>query len=73
MQERDQEGTEMAEATTDLDWTSTEKELPPLEQVVHTMDSGGSVQDLVLSGNLWWHPDRSMYVYYVPKFWKAKA
>ena len=52
------------------DWTLTERELPPDGQVVHTMDSGGHVHDLQRKGSLWWFADRSMYVYYVPKFWK---
>lgn len=54
------------------DWTPTERELPPDGVVVQTMDSGGHVQDLRRKGNLFWFPDGSMYVYYVPKFWKPK-
>lgn len=54
----------------DRDWTLTGCQLPPYGQKVQTMDSGGKVQDLVLKGKLWWFPDGSMYVYYVPKFWK---
>jgi len=54
-------------------WTPTERELPPDGEVVETMDSGGNEQDLRRQGNLFWFPDGSMYVYYVPKFWKLKA
>lgn len=54
------------------DWTPTEQRLPPDMTVVETMDSGGNVQDLMRRGNLFWFPDGSMYVYYVPKFWKLK-
>lgn len=25
---------------------------------------------LMRDGNLWWYPDRSMYVYYTPTHWK---
>lgn len=61
----------------ETDWTSTDKELPSLDEIVWTMDSGGHVQKLVLTkvsnsltNALWFFPDKSMYVYYVPKFWK---
>jgi hypothetical protein len=54
----------------DSDWTPTEQALPPSRLEVQTMDSGGHVQTLVRDGHLWWFPDRSMYVYYVPRFWK---
>lgn len=46
--------------------------MPPDGQVVDTMDSGGHVQSLRRNGNLWWFPDGSMYVYYVPKFWRER-
>lgn len=58
------------EAVTDTaDWTPTERELPPVGVEVLTMDSGGHVQSLVFEHGLWFFPDRSMYVYYTPKFW----
>jgi hypothetical protein len=53
------------------DWTPTDRELPPARVEVATMDSSGHVQTLVREGRLWWFPDRSMYVYYTPKFWQA--
>lgn len=56
------------------DWTEINKEnrstLPPDGVVVETMDGGGHVQQLARKGNLFWFPDMSMYVYYVPKRWK---
>ncbi|MND16959.1 hypothetical protein D3C76_649900 [compost metagenome] len=52
-------------------WISTYfNQLPPEGVVVETQDSGGNRQLLKRQGNLWWHPDGSMYVYYVPKFWR---
>lgn len=53
----------------DTDWTRTEVELPP-ERVEVQVLNGEHVTTLVRDGNLWWFPDRTMYVYYVPKFWK---
>lgn len=53
------------------DWTPTERALPPDGQEVLTMGEHGTVQTLVRDGNLWFFPDRSMYVYYTPKFWRA--
>lgn len=55
------------------DWTPTERELPPDGVVVDAMDSAGHVQPLRRRGNLFWFPDGSMYVYFVPKFWKRRA
>jgi hypothetical protein len=52
------------------DWIPTDRALPPNGEVVQSMDSGGHVQPLVRNGNLWFFADRSMYVYYTPKFWK---
>lgn len=56
----------------DQDWTPTEKQLPPKGEVVLAMDSGGHVQELVYESRLWWFPNRSMYVYFTPKFWRRK-
>ena len=53
------------------DWTPTARELPPNGAEVEAMDGGGHIQRLVRDGNLWWFPDRSMYVYFVPQFWRA--
>jgi len=52
------------------DWKRTESERPEDGVEVLTMDSGGHEQTLKLSGNLWWFPDGSMYVYYTPKMWR---
>jgi len=54
----------------DQSWKSTENERPEDGRVVLTMDSSGNEQTLKLSGNLWWFPDGSMYVYYTPKMWR---
>lgn len=51
-------------------WKYTDRELPRPGVVVRTMDSSGREQDLKLSGRLWFFPDASMYVYYVPTFWR---
>lgn len=51
-------------------WNFTNQILPPENVVVETMDSGGSIQKLMRSGNLFWFPDGSMYVYYCPVKWR---
>lgn len=53
------------------DWKRPHDELPPDGVEVQTMDTMGHVQNLVRKGNLWWFPDFSMSVYYVPTFWQA--
>lgn len=52
-------------------WTPTAQERPPEGVVIDAMDSGGHVQKLKRQGNLYFFADMSMYVYYVPTFWKA--
>ena len=54
------------------DWTRTDQQLPPESVEVEVMDSVGHVQTLVYASNLWWFPDRSMYVYFVPSFWRQR-
>lgn len=50
-------------------WTKTSDELPPEVEVVRTISEGGIEQDLKRSGNLWFFPDGSMYVYYTVTMW----
>lgn len=52
------------------EWVRTADALPPEGVVVDTKDSGGNVQQLVRESGLWFFPDRSMYVYYVPQCWR---
>lgn len=54
------------------DFQSTAQKLPPENSLVETMDSRGHIQDLKYHNGLWFFPDMSMYVYYVPKFWRLK-
>jgi hypothetical protein len=51
-------------------WTPTERALPPDEEIVWTMGPNDLIQTLKRRGNLWFVPDGSMYIYYMPKFWK---
>ena len=57
------------------DWISTTNELPPDGDEVNTKidDANGirNEQALVRQGNLWFFPDRSMYVYYAPTHWRS--
>lgn len=51
-------------------WNKTVDIKPDNDRIVETMDCGGHVQNLRFYKNLWFFPDRSMYVYYVPGFWR---
>lgn len=51
-------------------WTMTATMPPPEGVVVLAMDSGGHVQRLKRVGRLYYFEDMSMYVYYVPTFWR---
>lgn len=56
------------------DWISIAEKLPPENKVVETrIDDGEYIrneQKLKRCGNLWWLPDGSMYVYYMPTHWR---
>lgn len=45
-------------------------DFPPEGKTVETADSGGGHRTLVYERGLWWFPDRSMYVYFVPQSWR---
>lgn len=53
-------------------WTRTEESRPPDGAEVEAMDGSGRVTNLTFYRGMWWLPDRSMYVYYVPQFWKPR-
>jgi len=53
------------------DWNRPDLVVPPEGEEIATMNSQGQVQNLIFDNGRWWFPDKSMYVYYVPKFWKA--
>ena len=55
------------------DWIRTDTQEPPERVVVDAMDSGGHVQPLKRIGRLWFVPDGSIYVYFVPTFWKHRS
>lgn len=54
------------------DWIRPDRELPTDGEVVDTLDGSGRRAELRYKRGLWWFPDMTMYVYYVPTFWKRK-
>jgi hypothetical protein len=52
------------------EWFNPYDKRPPDGVVVDTLNSAGQMTQLVLKGNMWWFADMSMYIYYVPKFWR---
>lgn len=53
-------------------WYYTADQLPPERVILETKNSAGEVGELVRVGNLFFHTDMSMYVYYTPKQWRVK-
>ncbi len=55
-------------------WIATAEQLPPENQVVYTkIDDENGIRNetqLIFYKNLWWLPDKSIYVYYTPTHWK---
>ena len=52
------------------EWHNPDQLRPPDGVIVDTLNSAGQMTQLVLRGNMWWFADMSMYIYYVPKFWR---
>ena len=52
------------------DWNRVDDVKPPNGEEVRVMSHSGQVTNLVRDGNLWWFPDRSMYVYWTPAYWQ---
>jgi hypothetical protein len=51
-------------------WNRVATTLAPEGKVVMTMSPGGIETSLKRQGNLWFHPDGGMYVYYTPSHWR---
>lgn len=51
-------------------WTRTETRLPEDGTAVRAISPSGLEDDFWFERGLWFFPDRSMYVYYVPLFWR---
>lgn len=49
-------------------WHRTLDLLPPDGTLVEVVTNGGCT--LLYRGGMWWIPDGSMYVYYVPEYWR---
>ena len=54
-------------------WHRCGTESPPENEVVTVISPGGDVRELVFMRHRWWLPDRSMYVYFDPVFWREVA
>jgi hypothetical protein len=51
-------------------WYNTSEKLPEDDREVVGMDSGGNERKLTYWKRMWWHRDKSMYVYYTPQKWR---
>ena len=56
------------------EWIAVNQRLPadrlPVNTKIHDAKGSRNEQELVRQGNLWFFPDRSMYVYYSPTHWQ---
>lgn len=53
-------------------WTPTENATPPDKSEVVVITASGDERRLYFERGLWFLPDRSMYCYFVPTFWRLK-
>lgn len=55
-------------------WIKTSEQLPPenvvVETKIHDEKYCRNETKLIRNGNLWFLPDKSMYVYYTPTHWR---
>lgn len=51
-------------------WTPISDGRPPEGVLVDVITETGDERQLIYASNLWWVPDRSMYVYFTPVFWR---
>lgn len=56
---------------TDTTWTPVAQTLPPDDTAAEVITPGGDQRPLVYDRGLWWLPDKSMYCYFTPTFWRA--
>ena len=52
-------------------WTRTTDTLPAEGSEVEAITPSGAPTRLAYSSGMWWTPDRSMYVYFVPTWWRT--
>lgn len=65
-----QAGTSAVVAGQHTRWTPTEQARPVEGRACVVITEGGDERELVFQSNLWFLPDRSMYVYFTPVFWR---
>lgn len=51
-------------------WNKVTDVLPEERRLIEVQDTAGQVHRLRRKGLLWFHHDYSMYVYFVPTFWR---
>lgn len=50
--------------------TTDRSTYPPEGEIVKVITASGDERELILQDGLFWLPNMSMYVYFVPEFWK---
>lgn len=51
-------------------WIRTSELYPESGRLVEWLDSAGNIIEGKMVGRLWFFRDCSMYIYYVPEFWR---
>ena len=49
-------------------FTETQYRTPDYGTLCEVITNGGDTRELIYDMNLWWLPDKSMYVYFTPKY-----
>jgi hypothetical protein len=51
-------------------WYETRKQLPPEGVLLDVITESNDERQLIFEHNLFWLPNKEMYVYFTPKLWK---
>lgn len=53
-------------------WNCTDGNVdPPAGVLLDVITESGDERQLIWDSNLWWLPDKSMYVYFTPRLWRV--
>lgn len=57
-----------------MTWNRTDGPVnPPSNVLLDVITESGDQRQLIFDSNLWWLPDKSMYVYFLPEFWRVAS
>ena len=56
-----------------VQFVETQYRTPDYNTKCEVITPGGETRELIYDMGLWWLPDKSMYVYFTPTYWRPVA